>query len=136
MKRKFWAIIALVAVLSITFSGYAYAANPVVASVLGGQVVLQTTVSYSTGYGSLSYNNAGHPGTSYTNYIKIAYTYHTDLSPLRSLHTEYRSASTQSRNAYVSYDAPSGYHSCYAQNQGLLNQLGEVWTSTTGLVFY
>lgn len=119
MKRKLWSIIALVAMLSITFSDYVYAANPIVDTFLGGQVVLQTSVSYSTGYGSLSYNNAGHPGTTYTNYIKIAYTYHTDLSPLRSLHTEYRSTSVQNRNAYISYDAPAGYHSCYVQNQGL-----------------
>jgi hypothetical protein len=138
MKRKLWVIISLVLVFSIALNGFAFAANPVVDIFLGGRVDLNSSISYTTGFGYIIYSNSGHPGTTYTNYIQITYTYVDKILPFvpQYWHTVTKSASVQNGQASVSYDAPAGYRSGYVSSLGKVNQLGEIWVGNTDTISY
>jgi hypothetical protein len=135
MKRKLWIILSLVLVLSIVCSSSAFAVNPVVDTFLGGRVDLNSMISLTTGYGTLRYDNAGHPGTTYTCLISI--TYVVKSTQLFETYTTYtRSQSAQNGNVSVTYDAPLLTLSYSVTNLGKISELGEIWSGNTDIIKY
>lgn len=135
MKRKLWILLSLVLVFSIVYTSSALASNPVVDTFLGGRVVLNSSLDLYNGYGYITYDNAGHSGTAYTNYIKM--TYIVKSTQLYNTYTTYyKSASVLNGRASVSYSAPTFTESYSVQNHGNVNELGEIWVGDTDIIKY
>lgn len=130
MKRKILAFTVCVLLLTCVICNPAFA---VIDTFLGGNVNLSALVDTTHAWGSMSYDNAAHQGTVYTTHIKLTYR----VKTMPTVYQDFTSSiNCQDGTASTSIERPFGSQSSvYSYSYGTVNQLGNIWSGTTGRAY-